>query len=122
MIGPVEKARAAWGAEIPDWVMVLAQECETTSQTRVARRLKRSPSLVSNVLSADYKGDMTAVEEVVRGVFMRAVVQCPAQGEIGTNTCRDWMRAAVTFSNINSERVRMYRACRSCPRYLKEVG
>lgn len=121
MSGPVEKALAAWGADFPDWVRRLAEECAKTSQSKVAKRLNRSASLVSAVLSCSYKGDMAAVEEVVRGVYFSATIDCPALGEIGTNTCRDWMRLAASFSNINSERVRMYQACRACPRYRKEA-
>lgn len=122
MIGPVEKARAAWGAEFPDWVCRLAEECEKASQSKVAKRLNRSASLVSAVLSCSYKGDMAAVEEVVRGIYFAATIDCPALGQIGANSCRDWMRLATSFSNINSERVRMYQACRCCPRYRKEAG
>ncbi|NTT88535.1 hypothetical protein [Tabrizicola fusiformis] len=121
MISAVDKARAAWGPQVPDWVERLAEECMATSQNKVAARLNRSASLVSTVLGKTYAGSYEAVEEVVRGVYMRATVRCPAQGEIGANTCRDWMLKAARFSNINSERVRMYRACRACPRYRKEA-
>lgn len=122
MSDPVTIARAAWGEALPDWVMRLAEECAASSQSKVAARLHRSAALVSTVLRAKYAGDMHAVEEIVRGVYMRATIPCPALGEIGTNTCRDWMLKATAFSNINSERVRMYRACRACPRYLRGAG
>jgi len=122
MSAPVEKARAAWGTDMPDWVQCLADECAASSQNKVAARLHRSASLVSAVLGRTYQGSYDAVEELVRGAYMRAVIQCPALGEIGTNDCQDWMRRAVTFSNINSERVRMYRACRACPRFTKGGG
>ena len=121
MSGPLEKARAAWGAEFPDWVRRLAEECAKTSQNKVANRINRSASLVSAVLSRSYKGDMAAVEEVVRGVYFSATIDCPALGQIGTNACRDWMRLASSFSNINSERVRMYQPCRTCARFRKEA-
>lgn len=114
-------ALEAWGGAMPDWVKLLADECSKTSQNKVALRLKRSASLVSNVLRNKYEGDMLAVEEVVRGVYMATTTNCPALGEISTAACRDWMRTSSTFSNENSERVRMYRACRSCPRSQKDV-
>lgn len=120
MTGPVEIARAAWGDELPDWVQRLAEECAATSQTRVAARLGRSAAMVSAVLRCKYQGDMTAVEEIVRGVYFRATVLCPALGEISTAICRDWMSKARTYSNDTSQRVRMYRACRACPRFRKE--
>ncbi|WP_235829723.1 hypothetical protein [Frigidibacter oleivorans] len=116
---PTEIARASWGDDIPDWVMVLAKECATSSQTKVAALMNRSPALVSTVLRAKYAGDMSAVEEVVRGVFMNSTVRCPALGIISTAACRDWMARSRSFSNENSERVRMFKACRSCPRAQK---
>lgn len=119
---PLDIARAAWGEAIPAWIVMLAEECGRSSQNKVALRLNRSAALVSNVLRKKYAGDMAAVEDVVRGCFMRAVVQCPALGEISTAACRDWMAASRSYSNENSERVRMYRACRGCPRMVKETG
>lgn len=114
---PVEIARAAWGAAVPDWVLRLAEECAGSSQNKVAAKLGRSASLVSAVLRHKYQGDMEAVEDVVRDRFMRISVHCPALQEIPTAVCRDWMAAARLFSNENSEARRMYRACRSCPRF-----
>lgn len=117
MTGPVQKARAAWGTAIPDWVEGLAQQCEASSQNKVAKRMNRSASLISAVLAAKYKGSMEAVEEVYRGVFERLTVDCPALGTIRANECRDWQLKAVSFANTNSERVRMFRACNSCCRF-----
>lgn len=110
-------ARDAWGKDIPDWIVVLAEACGESSQNKVAQKLNRSASLVSGVLRNTYRGNMEAVEDVVRGVFMASAIACPAMGEISTAACRDWMRLAHSFSNENSQRVRMYRACRSCPRF-----
>lgn len=120
VITPADIARAAWGNAIPDWVILLAEECGKSSQNKVAKQMNRSASLVSYVLRNKYSGDMQAVEEVVRGVFMATTVQCPALGELSTAMCRDWMRKSRSFSNENSERVRMFRACRNCPRFTKE--
>ncbi|UFS63814.1 hypothetical protein LO749_06385 [Paracoccus denitrificans] len=117
MNGPVEKARMAWGDAIPDWVLGLARECASSSQNSIAKRMNRSASLISAVLANKYKGSLEAVEEVYRGVFERLTVECPSLGTIPSNTCRDWQLKAVTFVNVNSERVRMYRACNSCPRF-----
>lgn len=116
-LSPMDIARNAWGDDIPDWVATLAKECGLSSQNKVAKQLNRSAALVSTVLRNKYLGDMVAVEEVVRGVFMDSTVICPALGELSTAQCRDWMVKSRAFSNENSERVRMYRACRSCPRF-----
>lgn len=116
---PIMKARAAWGDEIPDWVLLLASACATSSQNKVAAQMNRSASLVSAVLSRKYRGDLVAVEEVVRGVFAAATVECPELGTIPTNVCRDWQLKSRSFVNVNSQRVRMYRACNRCPRCQK---
>ncbi len=112
----METVNAAWGAECPDWVMTLAHACIETSQNKVAARIGRSAALVSQVLRAKYPGDLGAVEELVRGHFERAVVDCPALGFLPTHECRMWRERARTFVNSNSLRVQMYRACQRCPR------
>lgn len=122
MSDPVTIARAAWGETLPDWVQLLAEECARSSQNKVAARLGRSAALVSAVLHSKYRGDMDAVEDVVRGRFMNATVQCPARGEISTAICRDWMALAKTYSNETSDRVRMRQSCLVCSRYLKEAS
>lgn len=120
MSGIVDKARMAWGDDCPDWVVTLATACDETSQNKVAVQINRSASLVSAVLSGKYRGDMTAVEEVVRGVFEAATVECPELGTIPSNICRDWQLKSRSFVNVNSQRVRMYRACNRCSRCRKE--
>ena len=72
MNGPVDIARDAWGDDLPDWVLALAQACALTSQNRVAEDLGRSASLVSTVLRKKYPGNMEAIEERVRGVSSHA--------------------------------------------------
>ncbi len=121
-VSPLEIARGLWGDPVPDWIIVLAEECGRSSQSKVAKRMGRSAALVSNVLRNKYSGDMQAVEDVVRGVFMGQRIDCPALGQTSTAACRDWQAMSRTFSNENSERVRMYRACRSCPLMKKEVS
>jgi hypothetical protein len=120
MNGPLDIARAAWGPDMPDWIAELAAACAETSQNQVARRLDRSPSLVSNVLRRKYTGDMDAVEQRVRGVLMRSVVECPQLGTIPVQVCQDWRARSRRFSGHNAQRAQMFRACRNCPRNQKE--
>lgn len=121
MTGPVEIAREAWGAAMPDWVARLAAECAAASQSKVAAQLNRSATLVSQVLRAKYPGDLAAVEDVVRGVFEGRVVECPQLGTIPANDCQDWRRKSLKFQPINALRVDMYRACHRCPRNKKDM-
>lgn len=116
MIGPLAIARDAWGPEVPDWIARLAAECEATSQNAVAKRLSRSAALISTVLRAKYKGDMGAVEDIVRGALMSATIQCPVLGDLPTHVCRNWRDRSKSFSGHNALRVTMFRACTRCPR------
>lgn len=115
VLSPLARAKAAWGEAMPDWVERLALACEASSQARVATQLNRSPALVSNVLTNRYAGNLAAVEEVVRGVFMAAHVACPALGEIASSTCQDWRRQSHKMHTHNAQRVAMFRACNRCP-------
>lgn len=120
MTGALAIARAAWGAALPDWIEAMAIECEASSQNRVAARMGRSAAMISQVLRAKYPADLAAVEEVFRGVFQEARVQCPALGTLPSNECQDWRRKSRSFAPGNPLRLRMFRACAHCPRNRKE--
>jgi hypothetical protein len=111
----LDTARTFWGEDLPDWVDALARACDETSQNKVAVKMERSAALVSNVLRNRYSADTGIVEDLVRGHFMREVVDCPALGEIGKQVCRRWRGKAANFENVNSQTVTMYRACNRCP-------
>lgn len=110
----VEKATVAWGNP-PDWVIVLAEACNMSTQAAVARQLDYSPAVVSSVLSNSYqKGDIASFEQVVRTELMAETVMCPRQGEITRKLCLDWQKKP--FDTTSANRVRMYQACRNgCP-------
>jgi len=117
----IEKARAAWAEMIPDWIVILAEACDRESQSAIARRVGYSASAVSQVLSNSYQnGDISRVEQAVRGALMAETVVCPVMGEIGRDTCINWQRKP--FATTNSHRIRMHQACRSGCRFshLKE--
>ncbi|KAB2772144.1 transcriptional regulator [Brucella anthropi] len=117
----VEKARAAWGSVIPDWIVILAEACDRESQSAISRKVGYSASAVSQVLSNSYQnGDIGRVELAVRGALMAEIVRCPALGDIARNVCISWQRKP--FSTANAHNVRMFHECRSrCPfSHLKE--
>lgn len=117
------KAQAAWGDNLPDWIVALAAECERTSQAQAARLLGYSRPVITWVLTNRYgvdgrRGDLAKVEARVRAEIMTDRVWCPAispiAGEILITDCRD--NQALPFSAHNPQRVSLYRACRSsCP-------
>ncbi len=119
MSDAIQTAQDAWGKAIPDWVQRLAEECQSSSQVKAAKQIKRSAALVNQVLKNKYKGDLKAVEDCIRGVFMNGTITCPALGEIPANECHDWRKKSRKFAGVNTLRVRMYRACTSCPINVK---
>ena len=47
----MDRAQAAWGDDIPAYVVTLAEECDTTNQTRAAHKIGKSNSMISQVLA-----------------------------------------------------------------------
>ncbi|MGV6840005.1 MAG: hypothetical protein ACWA40_07395 [Planktomarina sp.] len=117
MSDPIATVQKAWGPDVPDWIMALAQACKQTSQRAVAKKIGRSGALVNQVLRGCYTGDMPAVEDRVRGMFMAATVECPELGNMPSNECQDWQAKARDFGAANPLRVRMYRACHRCSKF-----
>ncbi len=112
-------AREYWGSDLPEWVALLAGECARSSQNKVAKALDVSPTMISQVLRAKYPGDMQRLEDVFRGVYLAAMVDCPARGSIASHVCRMWRDRSRVLVTVNSERVQMFRACNKCPRNTK---
>lgn len=117
MSANLTKAVACWGDDIPDWVQALAKACDLTSQAQVARKLGRSSALVNQLLQKKYPGDLKAIQERIEGMFMNAVLSCPALGNIPAHECQNWREQAKQFANTNALRVRMYHACKTCPKH-----
>ena len=113
-IPAVAKAQAAWGEAMPDWVLVLAQECDRTSQNAAAKRIDYSSAAVSQVINNCYKAPSTSIEQAVRGALMAAVVACPVVGDLAADTCLTHQKAP--WAPHNPQRIAFWRACRGgCP-------
>ena len=105
-------ARAAWGLALPDWIEVLAAECDRASATAVAARLGYSVAVVSGVVRGNYRGDLGKVEQKVRGAFMGALVMCPVLDEIARDVCM--AEQGKKHIGSSSTRAKLFRACRTC--------
>ncbi|WP_245615497.1 transcriptional regulator [Afifella pfennigii] len=115
-----EKALAAWGAPLPDWVDELARFADAAGLRIAAERIGYSSSTLSTVINGRYAGDVDRVADAVRGALMGAVVSCPILGEIGRDQCLDEQRKPK--SPTNSTRMALWRACRGgCP-HSKQKG
>lgn len=110
----IMKARAAWGDVLPDWVRVLAEECDKSSQRKVAAAINNSTTVVSRVLSNSYEGSLEKIAGKVRGVYLAEEVACPVLGDIPRQRCIAEQEKPLTFQNPLRRRV--YNACRGgCP-------
>ena len=107
----VQSVMAAWGEDAPDWVITLAEQCNKTTQSAVAKALQYSPATISQVLSGSYRGDLDRLEEMVRGAYLAETVNCPVIGEIGRDVCLSWQKKP--YAATSAHRVQMFRACRS---------
>lgn len=106
-----EKASAGWG-KVPEWVAVLAQACDRTSQSAAARMLGVNDAYVSYAVrnkKPEYHGP---VEDAVRDRLMGERVACPVLGEIGRAQCRLHRRPKVRALGPVEKRLR--RVCPGC--------
>ncbi|WP_282045563.1 transcriptional regulator [Roseibium album] len=110
----MEKANAGWNGAPPDWVQELANWVSEKGLNNLSQRLGYSSTTLSLTISNKYRGDLSKVEDKVRGALMGEKVACPVLGAIGRDQCLN--SQSLPRAVTNSIRTRLYRACRSgCP-------
>jgi len=109
----VALAHKSWGAAAPEWVIVLAETADRTTQTSIAKRLGVSPTVINQALRNTYPSPLTKLEQKVRGELMGQMVDCPVLGEITTRKCIDTQ--GRPYAATNALRVELRRACPRCP-------
>ncbi len=114
----IDKAQKAWGACAPAWISTLAEECDGSSQRKVARELGVSAALLSSVLGNKYPGNLARVEEAVKLRFMRDEVDCPVLGKTSKGKCLE--HQARGFSTASPLHLRLFRACPDCPNFSRK--
>jgi hypothetical protein len=114
----LQRARAAWGDAMPDWVEALAEECDRTSLRKTGAATGLSPATISLLVNNKYTPrPLAGVERVVRSKLSLGAVQCPVLGHICRQRC-----LSVQASPLNVHdpvRVQTYRACRKGCVHLK---
>ncbi len=99
-----------------NWVEMLREACERTSQRRVARQIGSNPTTICQVLRGTYRHATDDIEAIVRAHLSPESIECPALGRISSARCAQEQREP--FSAANPVAVRRFRACRSgCPRF-----
>ena len=104
------RAVESWGDALPDWVHILAEACDDSSQKKVSVEIGFSAGAVNQVLSNSYKAGLGAVKQAVEGALMNSTVNCPVMGEMPANRCLENQKRE--FATTNTMRVRIYKACR----------
>ena len=108
-----EKAEAAWGRPLPDWLEKLAAACDDTSVRKAAADMDVSPAIVSLALRNKYHAPLDFIEHKVKTLLGLSVLPCPVLGMISREDCKANQRKP--FSPINPIAVQLFRACRgSC--------
>lgn len=113
-----DKAGRAWGVDLPEWVVRLAEACDAHGVRGTAARLTVSPALLSLAINHKHHSSYGFVERRVHAILMAEILECPALGLISTAQCREEQN--TPFISVNPLAVAVYRACRNgCRHYLK---
>jgi hypothetical protein len=116
-VNPIEKARIAWGNDLPPEIEALALACQRSTARAVAAQLGYSGGLISHLLARRYPGDVSLAFAKIRGALMGEQIECPVLGEIPTTRCL--VEQKRPFAATNSIRARLFLACQTCPRNRK---
>lgn len=112
----LDRARVAWGPDVPRWVQLLASAADATSQRAAAERIGKSSPYVSRIIRNDYPGDMAEAEKLVRAAWGAEDVDCPLWGSIPLSSCMTARRRSAPPTNRVHHVHR--RACPTCPNNL----
>jgi len=96
-----------------DWRALLQRAYEADGPTAVGAALGYSPATVIGVVKGTYGADASRVARRVVEIYGQDVVACPVLGAIPVTDCALHRRAP--FAATNPLRVRLWKACRSCP-------
>lgn len=104
---------AAWGAEPPLFVRLLAAEVAASNKTKASQRIGMSRTAVSLILANRYASPSTAgVERRVMETLGR--IDCVALGEvINTDQCQSYREKPAPTHNPQA--MQQWRACQHCP-------
>jgi hypothetical protein len=109
----LDRARSAWGADMPRWVQLLATACDATNQREAGEKIGRSSGYVSRVISNTYNGDLAEAEKLVRAAWGGEQVDCPIWGPIPLASCMHARRRTAPPVNLMHHQHR--RHCPTCP-------
>lgn len=111
----VQKAEAAWGADLPTEIRALAERADATTGAAAAKAIEMSPATFSHLIGRKVeKHNVEKIYAKIRGALLGETVECPRKGTMSRNTCLRWQDKP--FAATSADRVAMWHACRSgCP-------
>ena len=109
-----EKAEAAWGVPLPDWIEKLATACDGKGLRKTAADLDVSPAIVSLAIRRS-RAKLDFIERRVKDILGISIIPCPVLGLISRKDCRD--NQQKPFSSINPIAVQLFRSCRGACLY-----
>lgn len=97
----LERAKAAWGIDMPPWVRLLAGACDVTNQRAVGDRLGIDSAHVSRLINRKYGASYENAELLVRSRLGAEDVLCPIWREtIPLRSCIRSRRRKGTPQNL----------------------
>ena len=114
-----DKARAAWGEDMPQEIALLAEAVDGSSLSVTARRIGVSTAMISRGLAKAYSGKIETLLEAVRVHLMGERIDCPALGVIPKAECGEWRAMRDRPAGSNPPRAMMAAACRGCRHFVE---
>jgi hypothetical protein len=106
------EARTHWGKKLPEWIFLLAEACNRTSQKAVGKTMHYSGGTISRVLRKTYAGDMAEVKKRVMAFLGDARFACPVMKcTIAADQCFNYRRGIEMLAFAGHFRI----ACPKCP-------
>ena len=101
-----------------DWYELLTSKVTELGRRQVEVDTGMSKTTLSQVLNNKYPGSLANIEQKVLAAYTNLSVTCPVLGEIPVKRCLN--EQGKPFSHSNPQRVRLFRACQSCPHRSKQ--
>lgn len=101
------------------WFELLKLKVNELGRRVVESDTGMSKTTLSQVLNKKYAGNMQNIEATVLAAYSNIKVACPVLGKIPTKRCKDERKKP--FNSLNPIRVRLFKACKTCP-HNKSAG
>ncbi|MEE2025059.1 hypothetical protein [Alkalimonas mucilaginosa] len=95
------------------WLELLNQKVDELGRRKVEAALGISKTTLSQVLNEKYPGNLENIAAKVTEAYSTERVSCPVLGDITVQRCAT--EQAKPFAATNPQRIRLWKACQTCP-------